>query len=39
MEATSTREPAGPSPLLGLGVGLVALSLVAGVVVLRMRRV
>jgi hypothetical protein len=39
MEATSTREPAGPSPLLGLGVGLVALSVVAGVVVLRMRRV
>ncbi len=39
MEATSTRQPGGPSPLLGLGIGLVALSLIAGAVVLRMRRV
>jgi hypothetical protein len=39
MEATSTRQAAGPSPLLGAGIGLVALSLVAGGVVLRMRRV
>jgi hypothetical protein len=39
MEATSTREPFGASPLLGLGVGLVLLSLIAGIVVLRMRRV
>ena len=39
MEATSNREPAGPSPLLGLGIGLVALSGIAGVVVLRLRRV
>jgi hypothetical protein len=39
MEATSSRESAGASPLLGLGIGLVALSCAAGVVVLRMRRV
>lgn len=39
MEATSTREPAGAWPLLALGIGLVALSCAAGVVVLRLRRV
>jgi hypothetical protein len=31
-------EPAGLSPLVGWGIGLVALSLGAGAAVLRMRR-
>ncbi|HSN37664.1 MAG TPA: hypothetical protein VLT34_15050 [Arthrobacter sp.] len=39
MEATSTRQPINEAPLLGLGIGLVVLSLIAGVVVLRIRRV
>jgi hypothetical protein len=38
LEATSTLEPAGLSPLVGWGIGLVALSLGAGAAVLRMRR-
>ncbi|MCB5292651.1 hypothetical protein BJQ90_02087 [Arthrobacter sp. SO3] len=38
MEATSTREPF-KAPLLGLGIGLVVLSVIAGIVVLRLRRV
>jgi hypothetical protein len=39
MEATSTRDSFAQAPLLGLGFGLVLLSLIAGVVVLRIRRV
>jgi hypothetical protein len=37
LEATWAIGPDGPSPLLGWGIGLVALSLASGVVVLRMR--
>ena len=38
LQATSAVEPAGPSPLIGWGICLVALSLGAGVAVVRMRR-
>lgn len=37
LEATWAAGPDGPSPLLGWGMGLVALSLASGVVVFRMR--
>ena len=38
LEATSAVEPAGPSPLIGWGICLVALSLGAGAAYVRMRK-
>jgi hypothetical protein len=38
LQATSSVEPAGPSPLIGWGICLVALSVGAGFAVVRMRR-
>jgi hypothetical protein len=38
LQATSAVEPAGPSPLVGWGICLVALSVGAGVIAVRMRR-
>jgi hypothetical protein len=38
LQATSAVKPAGPSPLIGWGIGLVVFSLGAGVAVVRMRR-
>jgi hypothetical protein len=38
LQATSAVEPAGLSPLVGWGIGLVALSVGAGVAVVRLRR-